>query len=479
MIGIIVLCLVGVLVLVVLIAAVRTFFIQLPPAGERPAVDETASLRHAERLAEMIRVPSVSKNADDDLSEFDALHRVLERLFPRVHAALEKTELSGTLIFRWAGSDPSQKPILFMAHQDVVPAPDEGWTYPPFSGTIADGKLYGRGTLDSKCNIYAQLEAVEQLLCEGFTPPCDVYIEMAINEETGGDGAPSAARYLEAHGVFPELVLDEGGTILERVMPGMDRPFAVIGVGEKGYLDVKFTAKGYGGHSSTPPKRTPIARLSAMVSDIERRSPFKSYLSPAVGEMLTAISGSFGYGMRLLLGNLWLFRPLVTLVMPAISGYGAALLKTTCTFTMSGGSDACNVIPAEAFVIANLRTAAHQGVDETLRILGKYAKKYDLTMTVLQRRDASPFADTKGKAYADVVAAIRARFPDIGVTPYLVLGGTDARHFYSVCDSPLRFSPIRMDSKQEKSCHGVDENVTAAALTEAVGFYKYFVTTHR
>lgn len=471
-------CLLGALALLLLVAVVRTLLKKLPVRQNRREVDAAESQYHAERLAEMIRIPSVSKNEDDDLSEFYALHGVLEKLFPRVHATLERIELNGTLLYRWAGKDSTKAPILFMAHQDVVPAPSEGWTHPPFAGEIEDGVLFGRGTMDSKCNIYTQLEAIEELLETGFVPPCDVYVEMAINEETGGNGAPSAAAYLKEKGVSFALALDEGGTILDRPMAGMDRPYAVIGVGEKGYLDVKFTAKGYGGHSSTPPRNTPLARLAAFVNEVERKQPFCAKLSPEVAEMLTCLSGSFGFGMRLLLGNLWLFRPLVVLLMPKISNYGAALMRTTCTFTMCGGSDACNVIPAEAYVVANLRLSAHQGVDACKKILSRYATKHDLTMTILQQRDASPFVNLNGKAYTDVCAAIRSYFPDIGVSPYLILGGTDARHFYGVCTAPLRFSPIRMTSAQEHTCHGVDENVSAASLTEAVGFYRYFMETY-
>lgn len=479
MVGTILLILLGILVVLMLIATIRTLRIKLPEAPKPLPADEAVSNRHAERLAEMIRVPSVSKNASDDLSAFYALHRVLERLFPLAHQQLERTELDGTLLYRWKGADQEKAPILFMAHQDVVPAPDEGWTHPPFGGEIVNGVLYGRGALDSKCNIYTQLEAVEQLLMEGFVPACDVYLEFSINEETGGDGAPSAVRYLKEKGVFPALVLDEGGAILDVPMQGMDRPYAVIGVGEKGYLDVKITAKGYGGHSSTPPRNTPIARLAAFVSEMERDQPFQTHLSREVAAMLAALSGSFGFGMRLLLGNLWLFAPLVKIIMPMVSGYGAALMRTTCTFTMAGGSNACNVIPAEAFVVANLRTSAHQGVQDSLAVLTRYAKRHDLELTILQQRDATPFVDISGATYAYVRDAIQAYFPDIGVCPYLILGGTDARHFYEICPACMRFAPIRMTSAQEKTCHGVDENVYASSLTDGVGFYRAFIEGYR
>ena len=459
-------------------AAVRAARIKLPRSDGKESplrVSEESALRHGEALAKMIRVPSISKREDEDLSEFKRLHAVLKELFPRVHKTLERMEFSGNLLYRWKGDGTGGLPILLMAHQDVVPAPPEGWTYPPFDGVIKDGALYGRGTLDSKCNVYTQLAAIEELLAEGYVPPFDVYVEMAINEELGGGGAPLSVQYLKEEGVRLALVMDEGGGILDELMKGMDRPYAVIGIVEKGYMDVKVTARSAGGHSSTPPHGTPIARLAAFVNEVERKRPFRKVMLDEVARMFTDLAGSFPFGMRMLLGNLWLFKPLIMSVLPRVSPFGEALLSTTCAFTMCRGSDAANVIPSEAYVVANLRTSVHQNCEESLAVLKKIADKYGLDLEVLLRRDASPRTDVDGAEYRAVTEIIRTCFPRAGVAPYYIMGGTDARHFYAVSDNVLRFTPIAMTTEQMESCHAVDENVRIRSLAEGVEFYKYFI----
>ena len=425
-----------------------------------------------EKLGAMIRIPTVSKHEHEDLSQFYRFHQELEKLFPLIHEKLEKIVLNGTLLYRWKGGDPNKLPVLFMGHQDVVPASDEGWSVPAYSGVVKDGCLYGRGTLDCKGTMYVQLQAVEELLSEGFVPPCDVYLEYSINEETGGDGAASAMRHLRDMGIRFAFVLDEGGAVIDEAVPGMNKPYAVVGVTEKGYMDVKITAKGKGGHSSTPPRNTPTARLFAFAAEIERKRPFKKVLIPEVREMFRQMAPAFSFPLRFLLGNLWLTKPLVMAAMPMVSPFGEALMATTCCFTQMKGSDAANVIPKEPYLIANLRCSVHQNCEESLNVLKKYGKKYDLSFEVLQQRDASPVSDIHSAAYGFVEQTIRAHFPDAGVAPYLIMGGTDCRHFHALTDTALRFAPVRMTNEQNASCHAVDENVTIASLAEGVRFYK-------
>ena len=429
----------------------------------------------AEKLGAMIRVPTVSKHEHEDLSQFYIYHEVLEKQFPLIHERLEKTVLNGTLLYRWEGKDKERLPILFMGHQDVVPASDEGWRVPAYSGEVIDGCLYGRGTLDCKGTMYVEMQAVEELLSEGFVPPCDVYLEYSINEETGGDGAAAAMRYLRDKGIRLALVMDEGGAVIEQAVPGMDRPYAVLGITEKGYMDVKITARGKGGHSSTPPRNTPAARLFAFANEIERKRPFKKKLIPEAGLMLSKMAPAFSFPLRFVLRNLWLFKPLVVAAMPKISPFGEALLATTCCFTQMKGSDAANVIPKEPYLIANLRTSVHQNCEESLEVLKKYGKKYDLEFEVLMQRDASLVSNVGSDAYRYVESCIQKHFPDVGTAPYLIMGGTDCRHFHALTDTALRFAPIRMTNKQNDSCHAVNENVTLSALAEGVRFYKMFL----
>lgn len=365
-----------------------------------------------------------------------------------------------------------------MGHQDVVPADDSGWKCPAYSGEVIDGALYGRGSMDCKSTMFVELEALEELIAEGFEPPCDIYLEYSINEETGGDGAASAVRYLKEKGVELAIVIDEGGAVIDRPIGGMDRQYAVIGVTEKGYMDLKISAKGKGGHSSTPPRNSPAARLFAFANEIEKKRPFNKKLIPEVYEMFGSMAPSFGFGMRMILGNIWLFKPLLIALMPNVSPFGEAILSTTCCFTMMKGSDACNVIPKEPYLVANLRTSVHQNCEESLAVLKKYADKYNLEIEVIQKRDASPVSNIRSAEYAYLVDCIKKQFPDVGVAPYVIMGGTDCRHFHELTENALRFSPIRLTNEQNAACHAVNENVTVSAVAEGVRFFKLFIKNY-
>ena len=469
----------AVLAILLVTAVVRTLLIKAPvPAVCDTVITEEECATAAAKLGAMVRVPSVSKREDEDLTEFYNLHTVMEEQFPLIHANLTKEVLNGTLLYRWQGSDPAKKPILFMGHQDVVPATNEGWRVDAYSGAVIDGDLYGRGAMDCKSTMYVELQAVEELLAEGFTPPCDVYLEYSINEETGGDGAAAAMRHLKEKGIELALVIDEGGAVIEAPVAGMDRSYAVIGITEKGYMDLKITARGKGGHSSTPPRHTPAARLFAFANEIEKKRPFEKKLLPEVVEMFSKMAPSFNFPMRLILGNIWLFKPLLMALMPVVSPFGEAVMATTCCFTMMRGSDAANVIPKEPYLVANLRTSVHQGCAASLAVMKKYADKYDLDIEVIMQRDASPVSNIHSKEYAYVCECIRKQFPDVGIAPYIIMGGTDCRHFHALTENALRFAPVRMTNAQSASCHAVDENVTVASLAEAVRFFKMFLKNY-
>ena len=475
----ILLILLAVLAVLLLTAAVRTCLIKAPARSSYTPEATPQELAIAtQKLGAMIRVSTVSRHEHEDLSDFYRFHQELEQLFPLLHANLEKTVLNGTLLYRWPGRDSAKKPILFMGHQDVVPASDDGWSVPAYSGMEKDGCLYGRGALDCKSTMYVELQAVEELLSEGFTPPCDVYLEYSINEETGGDGAAAAMRHLKEKGIELALVLDEGGAVIDKAVDGMDRPYAVIGVTEKGYMDLKITARGKGGHSSTPPRNTPAARLFAFANEIERKRPFQKKLLPEAVEMFNRMAPSFPFPMRLVLGNIWLFKPLLMALMPVVSPFGEAVMATTCCFTMMEGSGAANVIPKEPYLVANLRTSVHQGCAESLVIMERYAKKHGLQIEVLLQRDASPVSNIHSPEYAYVEQCIRTHFPDVGIAPYVIMGGTDCRHFHALTENALRFAPVRMTSAQSASCHAVDENVTIPALAEGVRFFKLLLKNY-
>ena len=474
--GYLLLVLLALILILLGVALLRALTLKAPAPAVCDTVmtDEECAIA-AEKLGAMVRVPCVSRQEDEDLTEFYNFHAVLEAQFPLLHAHLEKEVLNGTLLYHWKGSDSTKKPIMLMGHQDVVPASDEGWRVPAYSGVVIDGNLYGRGALDCKSTMYVELQAVEELLAEGFVPPCDVYLAYSINEETGGDGAAAVVRHLKEKGITFAIVMDEGGAVIEAPVAGMDRPYAVIGITEKGYMDLKITARGKGGHSSTPPRNTPAARLFAFAHEIERKRPFRKALLPEAKEMFAAMAPSFSFPLRLLLGNIWLFKPLLMALMPVVSPFGEAVLSTTCCFTQMRGSDAANVIPKEPYLVANLRTSVHQGCAESLAVMKKYADNYDLDIEVITQRDASPISNIHSKEYAYVCDCIRKQFPDVGIAPYIIMSGTDCCHFHALTENALRFCPTRMTNAQSASCHAVDENVTVSSLAEGVRFFKMFL----
>ena len=462
-----------VLLALLLIAVVRTL---LSPSKVStyvaPPVDDRA-MEYAGKLSKMVAYDTTSHANVHDRERFLGFHKVLEELFPLVHQNLEKTEIDGNLLFKWKGT-ASDRPIVLMSHQDVVPAEGQ-WLHEPFSGDIADGKVWGRGTADTKCSVMAFFQAVEELLEAGLVPEQDVYLVSSCTEEWGGDGCPKLVEEFKRRGVTPFLVCDEGGAIITEPVGGIKGNYAMIGVFEKGKADVKFTARSAGGHASAPGRKTPIARLAAMVHECETKSPFKVQFPPQVSAMFAALAPYAPFGLKLVFGNLWLFGGLLKKLMPLISAQATAMLRTTVAFTMQSGSDACNVLPQEATVSANMRFIPHQGMEESLAIMKKLADKHGLEMEVLHGNDYTKSVDIQAEAYKRGENVVERTFPGLAYSPYVMTGATDAHFFQEICDNCIRFSPVVYGPEQMKGMHGVNENIEVGCLPGAVDFYKNLI----
>ena len=437
-----------------------------------PAPDDRA-MDYAQKLSAMVQCDTISHAGLEEPEKFLAFHRELERLFPLVHRELEKTVIDGNLLYCWKGRT-SQDPIVLMSHQDVVPAGGE-WQHPPFSGDIAGGKVWGRGAFDTKASLMAFFQGMEELLAEGYVPACDVYLASSCTEEWAGDGAPKLVAELRRRGVHPFLVIDEGGGIITDPMAGIKGNFAMVGVFEKGKADVRFTARGSGGHASAPGKNTPIARLSAFVHRVETKPPFRRKLLPEVRAMFRRLSPYAPFHLRLVMGNLWLFGPVMKQAMPAVSAQAAAMLQTTIAFTMQSGSDACNVLPQEASVSANMRFIPHQGERESLDVIRALADKYDLEMDIMHSSDCTEPMDIHGPAFRQVEQVIGDTFPELPVCPYIITGATDASFYQAICESCIRFAPVVAGPEQMKGVHGVNETIGVDGLPGAVDFYKALI----
>ena len=476
-IGFILLAVIIAIILLLLIAVIRTLLMPGKTSSYVAEEPEEESLALAQKLSKMIQYDTTSHANVAEVEKFLGFHKVLEELFPLVHEKLEKTEIDGNLLFYWKGKS-SEKPILLMSHQDVVPA--EGtWEHAPFSGDIADGKVWGRGASDTKCSVMAFFQAVEELLAAGYEPANDVYIASSCTEEWAGDGAPKLVAELKRRGVRPFLVCDEGGGIITEPIGGIPGNFAMVGVFEKGKADVKFTARSTGGHASAPTANTPIARLSAFVTDVEKHAPFRKKFLPEVTAMFTRLAPYAPFGLRLVMGNLWLFAPLMKVVLPRVSAQAGAMLRTTIAFTMQSGSDAYNVLPQEATLGANMRFIPHQGEQESLAIIRRLAEKHGLEMEVVHTNDYSEPVDIHGEAFRQVERVIGETFPGLPVSPYVMTGATDAKNYQAICDNCIRFAPVIYGPEQMRGMHGVNENIETACLPGAVDFYKALIGKNR
>ena len=445
-----------------------------PTAAANAKIDlknDDRAKRYGEKLAEMVRCETISSRDHQDVTKFEKFHSVLAELFPNVHARCEKHVFDGSLLFKWAGRGEAD-PIILMSHQDVVEAGGK-WDHDPFSGDIDEtGRVWGRGTVDTKASLLCIFTALEELMESGFVPAGDVYIASSCTEEVSGPGAPATVAWLKDQGVKPSLVLDEGGMILEAPMAGVKGLYAMVGVVEKGYADVKFTARSGGGHASAPVKNTPLGRLGRFMADIEDHPPFERRLSPTMEEMLCRLAPNMGFGLKAVLTNLWLFKPVLLKVLPAINASAGAMTQTTLAFTTAKGSDGLNVLPQEAYVTGNMRLIHHQAGPESFEAVRKIAAKYDIETEVLYEDAPCPVVGYESKQFKLIEEITANIYPGVQVSPYVMTGGTDAKFYKDICPNCIRFAPLYIDKQQYGSVHGLNENIYQGALPYGVDFYK-------
>ncbi|GAA2022862.1 M20 family peptidase [Agromyces tropicus] len=429
-----------------------------------------------ERLSRMIRLQTVSAELDRrGTADFDRFGDLLAELYPLVHEHLAFEPVTDLgLLFHWRGRGDGD-PVVLMAHFDVVPAHEEdGWTFPPFEGRIHDGSVWGRGTLDDKGPLIVLLEAVENLLAEGFVPARDVYLWFGGNEESYGDAAITAARLLEERGVIPWLVLDEGGAVVDAPLPFLKVPAAMVGVGEKGVMTIRIRARGDGGHASAPPRLTAAARVARAVARLDP-NPFPKRMPRSMRAMLASFTPHARGGARLLLRVLTAFPWLTARVFARLGGEPAALVHTTVAPTMLDGGSAANVLPARASATVNLRVAIGEDVDSVVRRLRRTIRDRDIEIDVVEGYAPSPESPTDGPQFAAIVDAVAASYPEATTAPYLMMAATDSRHFHRYAPAVYRFAPLAMTAAQRASIHGVDERVTIDSLERGERFHRTLI----
>jgi len=455
----------------------------VPDAAASPSAPELAA-RAAAILSRLVRLPTVAgpDGAPADPAVFDEHVRAIEESFPLLAAACERTTIGHhAQLWRWPGTvsrtarPVAQTPppaVVLMAHQDVVPAPPgDGWSRDPFSGSIVDSRVHGRGTLDDKGDLVCTLLAAETMLELGERPRPDVYFFLGDNEETAGSSARSAVDELRRRGVSPRFVLDEGGAVVHGAFPGVRRPQAMLGLGEKGLLSVRLTVRSDGGHASAPPRLGAVDRIARALTRLHRR-PFPARLTPVTRALLRHLALRSTPAMRLALTIATNAGPAGASLLAAMGGEPAALVRTTIAATRLEGSAANNVLAAQASAVLNLRLAPWDSVDAALGRLRRVIADRAVEIVPLESNEPSPVSDPDDPALRLVAAALAASHPNADLAPYITLAATDARRFHAIADNVYRFSPLDMDPDERARIHGVDESVSVGALGRGVVFYR-------
>ncbi|MDH3806750.1 MAG: M20 family peptidase, partial [Gammaproteobacteria bacterium] len=409
-------------------------------------LDEDAISRH---LSEAIQIKTVSYQRQDDFQarEFEAFIDWVKKTYPEVNDAMTLTRLGGyTLLYRWEGSDPDLKPILVTGHYDVVPVipgSEKQWQYPPFGGEIVDGVIWGRGALDDKSAVVAQLEAATYLTQSGFAPKRTVYFSFGHDEELGGpNGAAKVAEYLADQDVQLAWSLDEGSFLFDGMLPGVEELIATINVAEKGSLTLNIVAKSAGGHSSMPPRRTAVGILAEAITALEAK-PVPGGLSGLSEQMFDTASRYMSFGNRMLFANRWLFDGLIENRLSDVA-FSNAMLRTTTAPTMLSGSVKVNVLPIEAVATVNFRLHPRDSVERVLDHVKSIVENADVEVRLPRGSGvaASPVSSWESTGYRAVERAVRETYGEVVITPGLMIGGTDSRHYGKVADDAYRFNPM-------------------------------------
>lgn len=449
---------------------------QLPPEN----VDVE---RYIKNLSAAIQIPTIA-NRDESLvdwSKFDEFHAMLKEAYPLIHEKLELQIISTrSLMYHWKSAHPEKEPICMLAHQDVVPVTpgtEEDWTYPAFSGTVADGYLWGRGALDIKNHLIGVMEAVETLLEEGYVPERDIYLCFGHNEEVMAQGELCGAycmmQWFKERGIKLDSVIDEGGAILSvKVDKIIDGHLAGVGIAEKGHVDFEISVNAKGGHSSQPPKHSALGKLAKILCELENH-PFKAELTDQLYSLFNEIGKNTTYPVRCVMSNLPILKPLVTKVCSNIPAV-ASMMRTTTAVTMANGSPAPNVLPQKASANVNFRIMPGQTIEDVEAHIKKYAGK-DAEVRVVSGNNPSMISPTDSRAFNVISEICKAMDPKAIVAPYLVMGGTDARNYEDVCDNIYRYSPFLMNTELLLTTHGTNERIPIDSLSDGVAFFKRYI----
>ena len=438
-------------------------------ADEEICFDKDAATAALQQLVRCKTISYNDKSLEDD-QQFQKLIDLLPQLYPHVFNKCTFQQLPDrALLLKWPGKS-SEAPSVMMAHYDVVPVDEEKWEKPAFEGIIEDGVLWGRGTLDTKVTFNSALFGADHLIAEGFVPENDVYFAFSGGEEINGKGAVNIVNYFKENGIQPALVLDEGGAVVENVFPGVTVPCGLIGIAEKGMMNVRYTARSNGGHASAPLPATPITSLARACRRVVE-NPFPLQITTPAGEMFNILARHSTLLYKMIFANLWCFKPVLDFICVKQGGDMNALLRTTTAFTQAQGSNARNVIPTEASLVSNMRLNPADTVESATAYLHKIVADESIQIEVLECFEPSPISQLNCESWDKVATAVAQTWNGCVVAPYLMVQCSDSRHYRDLCDKVYRFSAMDLTSDERKTIHGNNERIRLDCLHRSVEFY--------
>ena len=470
MLGYILLALVCLFLAVILIRAAM-FRPKAQPVVEAEKVefDEQAAV---DALSALIRCKTISyhDHSLEDDAEFEKLISILPGLYPKVFETCSFQQLPDrALLLRWPGKK-QDNPSVMMSHYDVVPVDEAKWEEPPFAAVIKDGCLWGRGTLDTKGTFNAVLSAANHLIAQGFQPENDMYFAFSGGEEVNGKGANNIVQYFVDQGIEPALVVDEGGAVVENVFPGVKVPCGLIGIAEKGMMNVRYSVQSNGGHASAPKPNTPIPVLAKAVQKLEQH-PFKMRMNAPAAQMFDTLGRNSTFLYRMIFANMWCFGWVIDLLGRKSGGDINALVRTTVAFTQAQGSDARNVIPTEASVVSNMRLNPEDNVASAKEYLVKTVNDPMVDVNVLESFEPSRVSEINCPAWDKVSSAVAETWNGCIVSPYLMVQCSDSRHYGRISNHVYRFSAMDLTTEERRTVHGNNERIRLETISKSVEFY--------
>ncbi len=436
----------------------------------------------AENLSKAIKIKTISYADYErvDYKLYEEFLAFLDNTYPNINKVCKKEMINDYCpVYIWESESRGNKPILLLGHYDVVPADqskNSPWEEGPFSGAIKDDFIWGRGTLDDKNQVIAVMEAIEHMIIKGIKLDRDVYMVFGFDEEVGGrQGAEKAAEVFKERNLQFECVIDEGGAIITDMLDGLTAPLALIGTAEKGSNNIKISVSGKDGHSSMPPTNTAVGTLAKLITNVEK-NPMPARLITPVRDMFKTMA-PYVPGTSFILKNADKLFPLINPILAKESNTNS-LIRTTIAFTMIEGSQAANVLPKTASAVANIRVLQGDTLDSAIDHIRKVNPNIDFEVEKLLVEEASEISNIEAESYKLLSQTINKIYPDAVVLPYLMVGGTDSRKYYLLCENIYRFSAVILEQADLDTIHSHNEKISFENFSNMIRFYMEFLSLY-